>query len=385
MRKFLLISNLLICCSLTPIVAQSVDNLRKERERLQQEISTANKLLQDNKLEQSSTEQNINLLLGQIQGRQKIIANINSEVSTIRARISESNSNIRKLELEMDKHKREYELLLLELYKRRGTSDVLSYLLSSDSFNQAFQRYRMLQELNSYRKNQVLVLRKTETMLLSERSNLMVLKSTLEERLKDISKENRLLADKKREHELYIGTLKGKEKTLHAEIQAKRKRDQVLEKQIVDIIASVTKDGRKVSEGKDFGKNKGLLDIPVRNGVIVSNFGEHDHPVLKGVKVKNNGIDLKISGSESVQSVFEGEVSRIVSIPGYNKAVIIRHGKYLSVYANLSDIVVKTGDIVTKNQTIGKVFTGPGDNSGTLHFEIWFENSKQNPEQWLKM
>lgn len=385
MRKLLLISSLLFFCSLWTSVAQSVDNLRKERERLQQEITTANKLLQDNKMEQSSTEQNINLLLGQIQGRQKIIANINNEVSNIRKRISESNSNIRKLELEMDKHKREYELLLMELYKRRGNSDVLSYLLSSDSFNQAFQRYRMLQELNSYRKNQVLVLRKTETMLLSERSNLMVLKTTLEERFKDISKENKLLADKKKEHEIYISTLKGKEKSLHAEIQAKRKRDQVLEKQIVDIIASVTKDGRKVTEGKDFGKNKGLLDTPVKNGVIVSNFGEHEHPVLRGVKVKNNGIDLKISGSELVQSVFEGEVSRIVSIPGYNKAVIIRHGKYLSVYANLSDIVVKTGDIVSKNQTIGKVFTGPGDNSGTLHFEIWFENSKQNPEQWLKM
>jgi murein hydrolase activator len=385
MRKLLLISSLLFFCSLWTSVAQSVDNLRKERERLQQEITTANKLLQDNKMEQSSTEQNINLLLGQIQGRQKIIANINNEVSNIRKRISESNSNIRKLELEMDKHKREYELLLMELYKRRGNSDVLSYLLSSDSFNQAFQRYRMLQELNSYRKNQVLVLRKTETMLLSERSNLMVLKTTLEERFKDISKENKLLADKKKEHEIYISTLKGKEKALHAEIQAKRKRDQVLEKQIVDIIASVTKDGRKVTEGKDFGKNKGLLDTPVKNGVIVSNFGEHEHPVLRGVKVKNNGIDLKISGSELVQSVFEGEVSRIVSIPGYNKAVIIRHGKYLSVYANLSDIVVKTGDIVSKNQTIGKVFTGPGDNSGTLHFEIWFENSKQNPEQWLKM
>jgi murein hydrolase activator len=103
------------------------------------------------------------------------------------------------------------------------------------------------------------------------------------------------------------------------------------------------------------------------------------------VKVKNNVLDVKISSNGTVRSVFDGEVTRVIGIPGYNKAVIIRHGKFLTVYANLDEIRVQSGQVVKQGQPIGTVFSGQGDHSNTLHFEIWNENAKQNPEHWLKM
>jgi septal ring factor EnvC (AmiA/AmiB activator) len=383
--KRLILSSFVSCFFFGAAYSQSIDNLKRERDKIQQEISAANNLLVNNKNEQRSIEENIHLLLTQIIGRQRIIVSINVEIVSLQNKIAETNGSIRILEVEIEKYKHEYELLLIELYKRRSSYDVLSYLLGSESFNQAFQRYRMIQELNTYRKRQVQVLVKSEQMLIDQRDNLLVLKQKLEEKLGELHAESNLLSIKKGEHESYIKTLKGQEKKLYSDIQSKKQKDEALENQILELIASVSKVKVRTSEGKDFGKNKGLLNSPVLQGVIVSNFGEHDHPVLKGVKVKNNGIDFKVDGSTVVQSIFEGEVSRIVSIPGYNKAVIIRHGKYLTVYANMEEVSVKSGDIVRQNQSIGRVFSGTGENSRTLHFEIWFENTKQNPEQWLKL
>jgi murein DD-endopeptidase MepM/ murein hydrolase activator NlpD len=120
----------------------------------------------------------------------------------------------------------------------------------------------------------------------------------------------------------------------------------------------------------------------VSQGRITETFGEHEHPVLKGIKIKNNGVDIATQKGAESASVFEGEVTGVVSIPGSGKAVIVRHGEFLTVYSNLSEVSVQKGDKVRTRQSIGRV--GESD-EGTpeLHFEVWKGNQLLNPQQWL--
>lgn len=133
-----------------------------------------------------------------------------------------------------------------------------------------------------------------------------------------------------------------------------------------------------------FGNNKGKLPWPTERGLITGTFGEHEHPVLKGIMVRNNGIDISTSEGESVRAIFSGTVSKVMQIPGYNYVVIIRHGNFLSVYSNLGSVSVKSGDKVSSKQNIGKVYTDSSeDNKTILHLEIWKDNHKLDPSAWL--
>jgi murein DD-endopeptidase MepM/ murein hydrolase activator NlpD len=132
-----------------------------------------------------------------------------------------------------------------------------------------------------------------------------------------------------------------------------------------------------------FSSNRGRLPWPCERGFISSSFGEHKHPVLEYVKVKNNGIDIMTERGSLVKAVFNGRVSRVMSFNNLNKVVIIRHGDYLTVYSNLAEVSVRDGQEISAKQVIGRVFTSPDEQKGELHFEIWRGKVIQNPEDWL--
>ena len=118
--------------------------------------------------------------------------------------------------------------------------------------------------------------------------------------------------------------------------------------------------------------------------MITEKFGVHAHPVLKQVKIKNNGIDITTSKNTKARAVFDGEVSRVFAIAGGNMAVIIRHGSFLSVYSNLQEVFIKPGDQVKTKQEIGLIYSDKNEGDKTiLKFQIWKESQKQNPEQWI--
>ena len=128
-----------------------------------------------------------------------------------------------------------------------------------------------------------------------------------------------------------------------------------------------------------FEDNRGKFPAPLENGVVIEGFGEHNHPVLAHVKVKSNGVKIVSSSGSTVYSIFNGQVSRVISIPGLNKIVIIRHGKFLSVYSNLTQVFVKVGDNIAIGQSLGMVKQG-----SFLQFEIWKEDQPLDPEVWLR-
>ena len=135
--------------------------------------------------------------------------------------------------------------------------------------------------------------------------------------------------------------------------------------------------------GNNFLQNKKRLPWPVEKGIITEHFGIHQHPVLTNVQIRNNGINIATNAGSKVRSVFEGEVSRVFGITGGNTAVIIRHGEYLTVYSNLSEVIVKKGDKINTKQEIGTVYTDLEDQKTILKFQIWKENQKLDPEEWI--
>jgi septal ring factor EnvC (AmiA/AmiB activator) len=187
-----------------------------------------------------------------------------------------------------------------------------------------------------------------------------------------------------------IKSLGNKEKQLKKELEEKKKIAQRIDKEISKIIEEerrknirneLTPEQKIISE--NFSENKGRLPWPVERGTITNHFGVHQHPVLKYVTEKNNGIDITSSGKIRARSIFNGEVTAITAISGANMTVIIRHGKYFSVYNNLVNVRVKKGDKVEIKEEIGEVYSDPKDNNScTIKFMI-FEQGYLDPEQWI--
>ena len=203
---------------------------------------------------------------------------------------------------------------------------------------------------------------------------------------------------KKQQKDVY-SELKQKEKDLNRKLESQRKTELRLQQEIERVIADEAKKvNRKSSREKgfvltteekvlsgDFSNNRGKFPWPVLRGLITDHFGEHPHPVLKYVVVRNAGVDITTQANAKARAIFKGEVTKVVAIPGGNIAVIIRHGNYLTVYSNLSEVFVKAGQQVEGKEEIGNIFTDKNDDNKTvLKFQLWRENTKLDPEEWLR-
>lgn len=187
-----------------------------------------------------------------------------------------------------------------------------------------------------------------------------------------------------------VNGLKKRESDLLAELKRKKEISKRLEKEIKELIAREAKKNRFESLDQsekvismDFEKNKGKLPWPTQQGVITGKFGEHADPVIKDIIVRNNGIDITTLKESKVRAVFNGMVSKIFTIKGANSTVIIQHGNYFTVYHNIINVSVKVGEKVSMKDTIGEVYTDYKKGVSILHFELYKEFVKQNPELWL--
>ena len=191
-----------------------------------------------------------------------------------------------------------------------------------------------------------------------------------------------------------VNSLRRKENKLREEIREKERIAKEVEARIREIIeeearglnsaniyAALTPEQELV--GNDFRKNRGKLPWPVEKGIITVGFGSHEVPGLRGSSVQNNGVDITSSPGTEVRAVFEGEVTKVFAILGANYTVLIRHGEFLSVYQNIINVRVKTGDKVITKERLGEAFTDDTENVASVHFEVWQERTILNPEEWI--
>lgn len=361
-----------------------IDALKDLRSKYAKEILNAQNLLKEKGKSRINYLKQIELLNSKIKSQRNIIANYKKEITQIEGIIASNTILIEQLNSEIDVIKKGYEKLIIAAYRQsKDNSNEFIWLFSAKSFSEAYRRFNLMKQYSAYRKRQGLVLMETKARHDSIVDRNKTILAQKQESFKYLIDQTEYLKISSSAKEHYISELKKEESWLKEDISKKKKASSKLEKNIEKLIAESVDDSVEFSYSS-FSKAKGKLNWPVDDGVVTSYFGEHNHAVLKGVKIKNNGIDIAVAKENDVKCVYEGTVSRIIAIPGYNKAVIVRHGKYLTVYANLVAVSVKNGDALKSKQAIGQIYSNDQDNSAILHFEIWEQNSKINPLDWLR-
>lgn len=367
-----------------------LENLRVEKLR---EIENVGKTLERIKNDKNSAVNSITLLNKKIILRNEIIQGLNMEIDLIEQRVLLLSDDINKKYSELERLKTEYSKIIHSLYYRFRSYNSFMFIIASESFNMAYRRFYYLKQYTAHRKKivnsineQIELIEGSISEYKTEKENKIVLLSQRE-------RENELLNSDKNEFDRQVKDFSGKEAQLRKELKVLQNAAKKIEKEIEKIIKEEAKAALKKSQAvrdldvklsKNFADNKGKLPWPVASGNIVSYFGEHPHPVYKGIIIKNNGIDISTGCKSVVKSVFSGEVSKIFAIKGANYAIILRHGNYLTVYQNITDVSVKMGQKINVNDALGKTFCSEGENSATVHFELWRDLNKLNPVEWLR-
>lgn len=395
MRNHLIKNTILIILTLLSAisVAQNRSELEKKKNNAIKEIEYTNKLIRETEQGKKESVNNLNLINTKISARQELINAINSEISLIETTIKDNEMVISMLEEDLIALRNEYAKMIVLAYKNRNSYDRLMFILSSDDFNQAYKRLKYYQQYSDYRKKQAMAIKGIQVVLNSENEKLAASKQEKETLLAEKSDETNQLKQEKRMQNSTIQKLTKQEEDLRKTLRKYEETAAQLQREIEKLIAEEAKASSSSGTyqltpaekliSTNFGNNKGALPWPVERGVIVSSYGKHPHPVLGGVTIENAGVDIATAQGTQVRAIFEGEVRRVFTLPGAQNAVIIRHGNYLSVYTHLSKAFVKKGDKVETKQAIGEVYTDKEENKTIVHIEIWKENLKMNPAQWL--
>lgn len=402
------------------------ERLKNEQKRLEQQIATTKSLLAASKEKTQLSLEEVQLIDQQVRYREQLLNNIDNQIKASDLKIRQKNQNIDQLAYEIEKLKKQYADLLIYAYKKRNKYGELMYIFSARSVEEAIKRKLYLEKLTEIQQKQLRLIQQNMDLLAQEIVYLdeqKKIKLVLADQ-KRIERAEILVAKKEKE-ELYE-RLKGQEE----EMLAKLKEQQLKQKQLDDAIqAAIQKEIREEEErrrkeaerrrkeaeerrkagvttpgdadeptpfaltkeaalvGKNFSSNRGRLPWPVESGSISKNYGRHPHPFLVGIYTENNGIDISTPKNAVIRAVFDGEVTSVITIPGAGKVVIVKHGNYRTVYANIQDAYVTKGTVVTTKMPLGSLLPASEANISVAHFEIHEvsgnEVKKLNPNLWI--
>lgn len=399
---------MLLAACLVPAQAQSRKELQKKQDALDAQIKQTSALLDKARNAQRNTQQQVQLLDAQIGQRQELIQAMNGELVRMDRSIQDGRDSIHHLEGELEHLKQEYARMVQFAYMNRSAYDRLSYIFAAESFAQAFRRSRYLDQLARHRSQQAELIGDTRRQLEEKVGALEDTRRDKSTLLNRQQGEARQLAQDKKEQQGALEGLRKQEGQLKQTLAKQERQRQELaaairkaiEAEIARSRAAANKTSSPASKAAtgfsltpeakelnaDFEKNRGKLPWPVEKGTITSSFGKQPHPVLKGIQIENNGLDIGCNPGVPVRAIFRGEVSSVIVIPGAGKAVMLSHGAYRTVYSNLRDVAVNKGDKVDTKQVVGTVMTEDG--ASTAHLEIWKIGSdgqlqKVNPAAWI--
>ncbi len=419
--------------------------LENKKRRINDEIKEINSMLSETKANKKNSLGalvNINMKL---EKRQELINTINAQIANINREIKQNEQQIEQLKASLEKLKKEYARMIVFAQRNQDAYSVLMFIFAADNFTQAYSRLKYVQQYSEFRKKQALEIINTQTQLLASLNELKTQRHEKNLLLGNEQEEKKNLSSEKQEQEQVLTELQKKEKDLKNELEKKKQDAIELQREIKRLIAEEirrkaeeaareeakrlaakkakdakiaeaakkkTKTGKTVPDkteektpeskpektesasvpelseeavalSEDFSNNRGRLPWPVSKGVICETYGEHEHPAIKGFMMFNNGLEICATKGTQARAVFEGEVTSIAVSPTGGKLVIIRHGEYLSVYCNLEDILVKTGQKVSVKQAIGTVQYNEDEDKTSMNLQIWKGQKTMDPSGWL--
>lgn len=386
---------------LVPILGFAQDKkatLEAQKKRLQQEIVQINALLKSSAKKRANVLTEVETVQLKMDRQDALIRLTNRQINRLNQEITLNLRNIEQLRTELTQLKKDYAEMVVAARKNQSTQNRLMFLLSSESFWQAYKRMAYMKQYAAYRKQQGEQIA-TKTKTLQQYTNDLVAQRKDKERLIRENRDAQKALDtvRTRQNSL-VQQLKRKEKSYAAQIKKKQKQQEAIDKEINRLIreaiaASNKKAGTKTTsfvltpEAKalaaSFAANKGRLPWPVEKGIVIQKFGTQRHPVVRTTTIKSNGVTLSVPARAEARSVFEGKVLNIVQFKGSNPIVLVQHGNYITSYKNLSKVYVKKGDKLSAKQAIGQIFTNKDTGKTALQFSLFKNTTPQNPALWL--
>ncbi|MBN2667591.1 MAG: peptidoglycan DD-metalloendopeptidase family protein [Bacteroidales bacterium] len=377
--------------------AQNQTELEKKKQQTQKDINYTNKLLQETQQNKKNTYNQLLLIDKKISLRQELLNNIIAEQNQLKIEIKDNNDVIESLEADLVKIKSEYAEMLRFAYKHRNKNDIILFVFSAESFNQAYKRMKYVQQYSEYRKKQVKVIKATQEVLNARIAKLETQKQDLDALMAEYTQESVALQVEKQNQNEIIVSLKSEEQQLKDKLRKYQEEKIKIQNAITELIrkeAELAKAKNKASTfdaltpeqkliSTQFGENKGRLPWPVQKGIITYQYGIQAHPVLKDVKEQKNGIGISTLQGAMARAVFEGTVTNILPLSSNNYAVMVKHGEYITVYVNIREVIVSVGQSVKTKQEIGTIYTNPDDKRTTLELQIWKGTTIQNPIYWI--
>ena len=390
MRKFTaLILSIFIS---TLIFSQNVSEQTERKQKIEEEISYLDKQLAATKTRKQSNTKELNYIQRKISNRKKLLREIENEIKSIDNEVSKKEQQIAELDRSLESLKRSYSELVYSAYKNRDQTVWLMYVLASKNIEQGYRRWSYIKDYTSALREMADEIRRKSLRIAEEKYQLAKIKNnSLTNQAKKELEVKRLSTDESKAKQV-ISQLSRKEKEMVQQLNVKRREVEKLNREIERILTAAVKEKERpdykatsvdIALSEEFGNNKGKLPWPVKRGAIVEQFGQHNHPVFKNVKLPfNNGVNISTEAGADALCVFDGVVKQVLMMPGYNQCILVQHGDYFTFYTKLEKIYVKSGQKVRTGDALGSLTVS--DNESIIHFQLWKGTVKQNPENWIR-
>ena len=414
MLKFLL--SLIFICLTSLLWSQTPEQekLEARKAQIQKEIRENETLLQTVKKKEKSAVNVIVIQANKIKLKEKLINTTERQAKLLSNDIYINQLQINKLNRELAILKEDYATMIVKSYKSRSEQSRAMFILSSENFLQAYKRAQYMKQYTNFRKMQGEEIKSKTKQLIDYNEKLDVQKTAKQKLIAENEKERLSLLKAKQEQQKLVDSIKKDKKKIMAEIKKKQQETRAIDRQIDRLIreaiaeanrkaaaanakanpsATVSK-GASVSskiiltaESKiladNFRSNKGKLPWPVEKGFVSLPYGDQPHPQFASLTIHNSGVEITTEQGATARAVFGGEVTSVIVLSPVNKAVMIQHGDYFTVYQNLSSVYVSKGDKVSIKQSIGKVRSNGETGKTVLKFTISQNTTYNNPASWL--
>lgn len=386
------------CCC---VAQKNKSQLQKERQQNIERIKETEKILEETSKEKKASIGELTALNRRIEQQETLVGSIKGEISLLDDDINEDNQIIEALEKDVRQLKEEYTAMLLAAQKASGKTDKLTLLFSAASFDQFLMRLKYLEQYSKARHEQTEAITKAQRLLGAQVKQTQAKRDEKQMLLNDELKQSAELVGLKQKQRKVVQSLSKEEKRLKRNLEETKRAlaelDELIAKLVKEEMERVAHEAKERERNKlkevtnafetatlssSFEENKNKFPWPV-SGFVSQKFGRQMHPVLKGIQIQNDGVNIQTKQNEPVRVVYNGEVRMIAFIPGFGSTVIVSHGEYYTVYSGLKDVFVKKGQRVSTGDEIARVLSTT-DGISELRFQIRKNIVALDPQQWLK-